>query len=286
MKIALVAVMVLAGFHALEATANTVSIVETRTPGCQEFLSVSGAVSANCEYVNGTATGTATASAGPGIVSVSAISQASVVEIFPGGPFRVERSGLSTAIARFDDMLTVSGISAGTLLFPVDTFGSYSHGVVPSALSSGFLTYGVSGVSFGSTSSSFNGSRNSTGSSIPERNLETASILFDSGGVRLSYFASTQVHACSFGIPQGVRFCEVSGDFSSSLRLLGVTILDAQGEDVTSQVTVSSSSGFNYIEGATPHTVPAPVPTPASGVMLLFAVFGFARLRKLGQLNK
>lgn len=75
--------------------------------------------------------------------------------------------------------------------------------------------------------------------------------------------------------------CRTSFDFFNSARFLAATVLDENG-NVLSNPSVTSASGFDYLVGLKPHSVPA-VPIPASGAMfgsLLAGLIGWGRRRR------
>ena len=91
-----------------------------------------------------------------------------------------------------------------------------------------------------------------------------------------SAIASCWAPGVSVGGP--VHSCSSITNFSSSLRFTGATIFDANGTNITGEVSASSSSGFDYITGVAGHDRMSAVPVPASLPMLLIglAALGFA----------
>ena len=70
--------------------------------------------------------------------------------------------------------------------------------------------------------------------------------------------------------------CEAKADFGSSLRLLGASVLDSGGVDITSSVSITSGSGFDYLPGVSPHV--SNVPLPAGFLLSLTGLAGFGVL--------
>lgn len=92
---------------------------------------------------------------------------------------------------------------------------------------------------------------------------------------------NAQARACAI-FTTAPQSCTASSTYDSSLRLLGINIFDETGLDRTNGVSVTSQSGFDCIQGATPHDRISPVPLPGSLPLLIagLGALGYMRRRK------
>ena len=169
-------------------------------------------------------------------------------------------------------MLSISGVNSGSVVFRLDYAGSLldAGGGISSTFRIGNQTL------FSNTSN---------GSGSPLDGVFQASSRFTDSSF-ISIFASLDATARACGLidtQDAPLSCTASADYNNSLRLLGISVLDDLGNDVTSSVFVTSQSGFDYIAGATPHdrgTTISPVPLPASAWMLIAALGGLLSLNQ------
>lgn len=80
----------------------------------------------------------------------------------------------------------------------------------------------------------------------------------------------------------GYTLCRSTVDFYSSLRFIGASVFDIQGELVR-DATLVSESGFDYISGVEPHI--APVPLPSTGWLILLSLGCLMAFRRSGSRN-
>lgn len=194
----------------------------------------------------------------------------------------VSSGGNATAVASFSDSIFF-GVSQGILSIPVGLSGL---GTSINAL--GQFTGGVNNLFARATMSGSIGATTSTGasgswsfnSSITEQNdvlnggtfstitgsssfgINTVNFAF-SGGV-LGIGAAVQTSAFCGPNPSG---CLATSDLASTLNFYGATVLDIFGKPLTG-VSVTSSSGFNYLAGV--GNAPSAVPIPA--ILPLFLI--------------
>ena len=180
----------------------------------------------------------------------------------------------SRTFAVFNDTISVNWLGTGEALtsgsasLEVDVLGGVSGGGI-----------GSFSLSSGSTSLI---SESASGSSIFD-SVSTTSVLFSNGAFSLSGSVSAWANAVAPIVPNATNF--TVADLGSSMRLTGLSIFDDSGADITALVSVTSESGFDYVEGATPHDRGddvdiSPVPLPATGWMLIVGLGGLLTMRR------
>lgn len=189
----------------------------------------------------------------------------------------------SEAGAFFNDLLTF-GIEKGSFVVPVDIRGSVSGSA------SGNLTgYDLSGaftvrntlnaVDFSvigflrDESTGVNNARDNTSVDT----IRDVVIPIDRGFATIAFsvdvFANCTARTNS--VPLGLSAtCSAETSFGNSLRVLGGTVFDTNGNQVTT--SVRSDSGFDYLQGVEPHSrnsavvpLPSPLPLMAFGIAAL-----------------
>jgi hypothetical protein len=242
------------------------------TLGCEDVASDSSAVSTNCGSASiGGLTAETYGSAGNGIVSAYASAWSNRDNSGFGTFFNNSRT-----FATIRDNITATWSSTGqqfngTASFGIDLLGAIQADSGTSANADANLQVN------GNTVYSFD-SATDAADSISQAN-------FGFTGTS-SIFAYINAEARSCNIVASGTTCYSASDLGSSMRLTGLSFFDAAGADVTSQLTVSSESGFDYVTGASAHTRqpgPSPVPLPAAGWLMLigFSSLGLMRLRQV-----
>lgn len=227
-------------------------------------------VSVSCgSVIRGSLEATGRASSGPGTLSAYASAIATRMD-----SALVVFTNTSRTFAVFNDTISVNWLGTGEALtsgsasLEVDVLGGVSGGGI-----------GSFSLSSGSTSLI---SESASGSSIFD-SVSTTSVLFSNGAFSLSGSVSAWANAVAPIVPNATNF--TVADLGSSMRLTGLSIFDDSGADITALVSVTSESGFDYVEGATPHDRGddvdiSPVPLPATGWMLIVGLGGLLTMRR------
>ena len=213
-------------------------------------------------------TGTASAASGNGALSAEATAWS-----FRDRDLVFRTTGVAQGFATYSDVLSISGVNSGMVVFRLDYAGSLLD--VGGGISSTFRV---------ANQTLFSNSTNGSGSPL-DGVFQASSNFTNSSSISIFASLDATARACNIIDTQDAPFsCTASADYSGSLRLLGISVLDDLGNDVTSSVSVASQSGFGYIAGATPHdrgTTISPVPIPASVWMLFSALGGLFRLNQV-----
>lgn len=236
-------------------------------PGCSTGnLSGPGPISASCPR--------AKARAEPG--SIGAFARSEVVE---EGNVLVVGDRDAEARASFNDVLRFS-IDSGSITIPLDIlaeidFEAQNISRSPTFPQSSFarvMTSLTDSLGFGvGTFYQFDllpgGVTEETGQ--PAEIVE-AVFDFNFGSLWLSGSIAVQTGCGDLGNSPAI--CRLEADAFSSLRLLGATVRDETGA-IRDDVTITSDSGFDYLEGVEPHGATV-VPLPASALLLLGGLAG------------
>lgn len=207
-------------------------------------------------------TGTAFASAGDGSLAAEATSWG-----FRDIDFINRFTGSAQGFASFSDVISISGVSSGTLIMPLDLEGMVAGS--GGSISGGVSLGGVSKLSFSGTEVG-----------IVSRVVDARTAFSDNSFISIVASLNAEARSCSI-FTEAPQSCVSQVDYGSSLRFLGITVLDESGNDVTTRVTVTSQSGFDYVRGAEPHNETAVIPLPASAILLLSGlIFLGARPRR------
>ena len=233
--------------------------------GCQEGDSGPVSASASCLIAElGDLTAEAFATAGDGAVTAFASSISQRIEGF--GTF----TGPASASALALDAITISGAAGGSVIYRLDVQGStfssnLSEDGAFTSISTGFSVNGTNYYS------------GSAGGGTLIDGVFAVVVPIADGILRMRTSAAANARACT--IIANDTSCFAEANFGSSLRFLGITVLDAFENDVTDQVSIVSESGFDYVAGAQPHDRPEVVPLPAPALLLLsaFVVLGSRR---------
>lgn len=227
-------------------------------------LSSSSGVSVSCGSVlRGDLEATGFAISSPGTLSAYASAFASRLE-----GVLVVNTGTARTFATFSDKTYVNWrdtgapVSVGSAVFEVDVLGSTLGGGL------GTASLSIDNVSIYSLTNS--------GAGISDEVI-LASAGFQNGEFGLQGAVTAWAAVSPPTVETGTNYTEV--DFGSSLRLTGLSILDDQGNDITSLVDVVSESGFDYVRGVAPHDrggvpEPAVIPLPASGLLMMGSLLG------------
>lgn len=269
----------LAHTPALAATFTTTA----RGDGCEAADSGPVSSSAACP--------TAFATSAGGHIGVFAGSRANRPQVGP-----LVATGSAQATAFFQDTIFF-GVDVGTLTIPVDfngtAFTQISRGLpetggarIQLSASGGFGLAAATGdadrVRF---SYSLTTSDTSAGSSTTEAGAKSSvqSITLPFSGGSLSVSGGLRADATCLDVGQAT-LCVADMDYSSSLRLLGGTLRDVNG-NVLSGIPVTSESGFDYLAGVAPHDPPAVVPLPPTLPLLIgaLAFLGIGRRIRRGR---
>lgn len=230
--------------------------------GCEDRNSGSTGVSSTCSDL-------ASANSEPGRLGVYAFSQRSVTS----PPLTIFDTGNASSTAILSDRLTF-GISEGTFVLPVDLAGTFGSTNLTS--SNGGLALLKAELRGGSAGNFFY----SGDFSQPDAAtfVENATFNFTGGAFNLTAILEATARSCTLGLGEN-ESCTAEVDFSSSLRLLGGTVLDTTGRVV--DTTITATSGFDYKAGFEPHNpIIAPVPLPAGMPLLLAGLAGLFAIRK------
>ena len=224
--------------------------------------------------------GNAFASASPG--SLSVYTQAFAVSASSG----FTSDGFVRAGAQFIDTLTFGGLQSGSISIPLDYAGSIEFdGNVPEGaaiLQRGSVSGGLGNDSVFNATVSFdtwNGIISSGSlSGITDYVLE---IVDGKASVWAGLGASSE---CQIWGAAGLFIsCSSIVDYGASLRFLGATVFDDQGNR-RDDVIITSESGFDYRKGVEPHDPgvgqPEVIPLPATGLLLIGGLAAFAAIRR------
>lgn len=259
------------------------SVLMASTGNAATFLSWSTFGALGCQDVESNSTGASTECGTATLGSLTAQT------------FGAAGGGSVSAYASAYSRRSAEGV--GTFLNSSRTFASLTDGIS--------VTWRETGSSFNGTgsfsldllgSSQQDGDTSATGSALFRVNgadlfsyssttglADTvSSVSFGVGGSFSIYaFIDAQARSCSI-VASGTT-CYAEMDLGSSLRLTGLSFFDASGADVTSQLSVTSESGFDYLTGAEGHDRGlSVVPLPATGWMLIAGLALLGRLRKYG----
>ncbi|MGB3315693.1 MAG: hypothetical protein WBB85_14895 [Albidovulum sp.] len=218
--------------------------------------------------------------------SISAAARASYGDLGVSGSVSISGNSLASSGffgralfgASFSDVLTF-GVSAGSISIPVDIAGNIINFISQAAaqitfgVSLGSTTvYAISAVAtdLGPSSAQVTGSTGITNVLIP----------FTGGQLRLDAGIAGSVSCMNGG---GSFSCSSAADFFNSARLLAATVFDTSGNQILNP-SITSESGFDYLAGVSPHQ-PAPIPVPASALMLFAALLSLAGARRLKKIN-
>ena len=210
---------------------------------------------------------------------------------------RSSRRGSAQATAFFQDTIFF-GVDEGTLTIPVDFNGTAFTQIsrdlpetggarIQLSASGGFGLAAATGdadrVRF---SYSLMTSDTSAGSSTTETGAKSSvqSITLPFSGGSLSVSGGLRADAACLDVGQAT-LCVADMDYLSSLRLLGGTLRDVNG-NFLSGIPERSESGFDYLAGVAPHDdPPAVIPLPATLPLLMGApaFLGFGHRIRRGQ---
>jgi len=205
--------------------------------------------------------------------------------------------GSAVATARFSDTLYF-GIERGTFTIPLDFFGTVNtmvevfHSEYISSAKSLALATGQAGSPFYGESDGFSYlsfkeahkvdrtyTADSYNNGTSFLKTEVVAEIID-GQVQVFGELDLQANCVVFA-----AMCNASADYSNSLRFLGGTVRDLDG-NIRNDVSVTSDSGFDYRVGRPPHDIDiAPVPLPASAWLLAGSLLGLVRYRRRQRLS-
>lgn len=268
MKIFWAAVAFSAGLSTGAVAATFTSWSTFGALGCEDVASDSSAVSTNCGSATiGDLTATTYGAAGDGTVSAYASAWSTRSAAGVGTFYNSSRT-----FATIRDSFTVTWRDTGqefngTGSFELDLFGSIQSDSGSSATAN--ASFDVDGTSI----YTFDSLTDVADTVVAKRFAVTGTS---------SIFAYINAEARSCSILDSGTTCYSASDLGSSLRLTGLTFFDATGADVTSQLIVTSESGFDYVTGADPHTRNdiTPVPLPAGGFLMLAGLLGLGLARR------
>jgi hypothetical protein len=274
-RFALIALIGLVGSPVAAATVSaTVATQGPSTGGCSQSENVGVSVSATCApvfvvtplYSVG---GSADARASFGSIGVRATATTITPDFIGGGSYFD-----AIATSWMDDALSFS-IETGSIVIPVDFAGGID--IITDERDTSRATVNLSGVVGGQFISIFdyyfydNAVQSSTGS------LGVTNVVVPIVNGRAGVFFSLEARALANMFDESSE-STIRIDFFSSARLLAAQVFDADGNRVDSAF-IGSDSGFDYLRGVVPHG-PAPVPLPATGLILATGVVSLVALRK------
>ncbi len=255
--------------------ATALLILGTAHARAASYFAVVGQVEANvCAFDEGAAPVSGSCSISGSGTTVNLSARADLGSLGASGstktvginPLGQTAGGRGIVTAQLSDTIYFSGISDGTLILPVDIFGTLSV--------EGMVNYNRIGIFVGGQTvfarSLIGSGQTEFGSSIGTLGTSLFNLDFTGGFLNLD---------ASMGIDQtctAVNFGDVCGnslDFYSSMRFLGASVFDTNGI-LAGGVTMQSDSGFDYAVGLQPHSI-TPVPLPPT---ILLVVCGYLLL--------
>ncbi len=272
------AILISACGHSAVASQFTVS---GYVGGCDVFEGNASGISFSCPTYNG---GLASAASGGGHLSVLAAASADRTDGV------LTSSGATQAIAFMSDTITF-GVDTGVFVVPLDfsgeiqtvvSLGSLGSSVqnLSASISGGFSADNVNLTNFYYyTTESVDQNTDTITETGQKSAVQLAAISFTGGQTTIS--ASIRADAACGSVGQDSS-CAVVVDYSNSLRFLAGLLYDLDGNPLP-DVSVTSSSGFDYLTGVEPNISAAPLPAGlplfASGLGL-FGLLGWRRNRR------